>query len=186
LPVLHFVSLATAFVVVSVLLIGCAPKSPEEKVAQLRSRYKARLNGFIVQEEPVEEMSATLEGMPEEMPETPVEAAEGLEEGELGEGEPMAVPVAQKILLDILIQHDSTEKLPGVTVDISMVDPSEQEKAHWRVWIDTSGMAKATPTQFTHILEEVAYEEGDGFSAEIRQPVPAEDRSEYREFASAS
>ncbi len=182
LPVLKFVSLTAAFVVLSVYLVGCAPKSPEEKVAQLRSRYKARLNGFIVQREPVEEMSAALE----EVPETPIEAAEGLEAEEVAEVESMTAPVGQKILLDVLIQHDSTERLPGLTVDVSMVDPGKQEKEHWRVWFDTSGMAKATPTQFTHILEGVAYEEGDGFSAEVRHPVPAEERSEYREFASAS
>lgn len=47
-------------------------------------------------------------------------------------------------------------------------------------------MVKANVTQFTHILEDMAYEEGDGFFAEIRNPIPVEERSEYREFAKIS
>jgi len=41
-------------------------------------------------------------------------------------------------------------------------------------------------TQFTHILEDVSYEEGDGFFAEVRQGIPEEEWSEYKEFASGS
>ncbi len=163
----------------AIALSACVPRSPEEKVAWLRSLYKARVNGFIVQEEPWEEAELA--------PEEALGALEGeAVEGEEGEEPVEATPVEQKIMLDILIQHDSPEKLPGITVDISMVDASEQEKGHWRVWFDTSKIAKANPTQFTHILQGVTYQEGDGFSAEVRHPVPVEERSEYREFLSAS
>ena len=51
-----------------------------------------------------------------------------------------------------------------------MVDSAEKEKGHWRVWFDTSEITKATVTQFTHILEDVGYEEGDGFFVEVRHP----------------
>ena len=165
----------------AIALSACVARSPEEKVAWLRSLYKATVNpgGFIVQEEPMEEAELA--------PEEALGALEGeAVEGEEGEEPVEATPVEQKILLDILIQHDSPEKLPGITVDISMVDASEQEKGHWRVWFDTSKIPKATPTQFTHILEGVAYEEGDGFNVEVRDDVPPEERSEYREFSSTS
>ncbi len=169
--------LALAVLLATVVLPACAPKTPEERAAQLRSFYKARLNGFIVQEEPVE--AAT------EMDELEMADQEVIGEAEGAKPIEMA-PVEQKILLDILIQHRSHEKLAGVTVDISMVGPDEQEKGHWRVWFDTSNIAQATPTQFTHILEGVPYEEGDGFHAEVRHPVPPEERSDYREFSSAT
>jgi len=93
------------------------------------------------------------------------------------------IEVFEKVRLDILIQHRSREKLPGLTLDISMVDSAEMEKGHWRVWFDTSDVTKATVTQFTHILEEVGYEEGDGFFVEVRHPIPVEERGDYREFA---
>ena len=71
-------------------------------------------------------------------------------------------------------------------VDISMVDAGEQEKNHWRVWFDTADIEKANVTQFTHILEDVSYEEGDGFFVEVRHPVPEEERGDYREFSPGS
>ena len=159
---------------------GCGAKSPEEKVAKLRSFYSARLNGFILNEEPI-------------VPEVPelavVEVTEDGTEGEAVEEvaiDPMpAIEVAQTVQLDVLIQHRSEERLPGITLDISMVDSGQVEKGHWRVWFDTSEVIKATVTQFTHILGDVGYEEGDGFFLEVRHPVPVEERSEYREFSTS-
>ena len=158
---------------------ACGPSSPGDKIARTRALYSARLNGFVVEEEPIiEEPIAEAEALPAE---AGTEAAE-LEEP--ADFEPVAV--SQRVLLDILIQHDSSEKLPGITVEISMADPAGQEKDHWRVWFDTSDIEKANVTQFTHILEDVSYEEGDGFFVEVRHPVPEEERGEYKEFASGS
>jgi hypothetical protein len=109
---------------------------------------------------------------------------DGVEPGEVVE-ELAAVEVREKVRLDILIQHRSAEKLPGITLDISMVDSAEVEKGHWQVWFDTSEVTKATVTQFTHMLEEVGYEEGDGFFVEVRHPIPVEERGDYREFSEA-
>ena len=150
-------------------------------MAELRSFYSARLNGFILNETP----------MIPEMPElADVDVTEDVAEGEAVEEEviePMPeIEVAQAVQLDILIQHRSEERLPGITLDISMVDSNQVEKGHWRVWFDTSEVTKATVTQFTHILEDVGYEEGDGFFLEVRHPVPVEERSEYREFSTSS
>lgn len=169
---------AGLILLVGVLFSSCAPKSAEEKVAQLRSYYSARLNGFILEEEP------TITEVPEL---AVIEVTEeGAEEGVIEEEiiEPIAdIELAQMIRLDVLIQHRSQERLPGITVDISMIDSSQAEKGHWRVWFDTSDVTKATVTQFTHVLEDVGYEEGDGFFLEVRHPVPVEERGEYREFS---
>ncbi len=62
---------------------------------------------------------------------------DGVEPGEVVD-EVAAIEVREKVRLDILIQHRSNEKLPGLTVDVSMVDSAEMEKGHWRVWFDTS------------------------------------------------
>ncbi len=164
---------------IGLALVACGPKSHAEKVAQTRALYSARLNGFVVEEEPlVEEVIGEIEA-----------SAEGADVEEVALEEPAdfePVAVSQRVLLDILIQHDTYDKLPGITVEISMADPSGQEKDHWRAWFDTSDIPKATVTQFTHILEDVSYEEGDGFYVEVRQPVPEEEWGEYKEFASGS
>ncbi len=154
------------------VLAGCEAKSPEEKVASLRARYKAQMNGFVVQEEPVVmEVAEVAADGPGAAPEAPAE--------------PLEPVVRQKVLLDILVQHDSNERLPGVTLDISMVDAAKNEKGHWRLWVDTSKLQKATKTQLSHVLEDVDYVEGDGFSVEVRHPVPPAERGEYKEFAPA-
>ena len=169
-----------SILIFGVLISGCAEKSPADKVAEMRGLYSARLNGFILEEEPVVT----------EVPE--LEVVEIIDDGTVDGVEPgvdleemAVVEVEEKVRLDILIQHRNDENLPGITVDISMVDSAEVEKGHWRVWFDTSEVTKATVTQFTHILEDVRYEEGDGFFVEVRHPVPAEERGEYREFATA-
>jgi len=161
-------------------LAACAPKSNEERVAKLRTYYTARVIGFLVQAEPVAEepmASAEEEG-----------AAAVLEEetAAADEGAPMEEPeveIKQDVAVDILLQHDSPQKLPGITLDIEMVDADQQPKGSWKVWVDTADLPKATGTQFTHLLEDVDYVEGDGFSVEVRSPVPPEERGEYREFS---
>jgi hypothetical protein len=163
------------------LLVAACGGSPEDKVARLRGMYSARLNGFILQAQPEPEPEIFIEeGAEPVVPEA--EPAEG--EGEAAEPPP-APPANPDIMLDILIQHDSPELLPGITVDISMADAEGNEKGSWKVWFDTSTVKKANVTQYTHVLEDVPYEEGDGFFAEVRHPVPAAERGEYREFSSA-
>ena len=48
--------LLTVLAVALLVATGCAPKSPEEKVAQLRSFYSARAIGFLVDAVPEEPM----------------------------------------------------------------------------------------------------------------------------------
>ncbi len=153
-------------------LVGCAEKSPEERLNEIRSRYSARLNGFYVEETPL--VTEETAGGEAEMAE--VEAA-GEEEAVASE-----VPVLQRAHLDILVQHDSLEKLPGITVDISMADAQGNEKGHWRLWLDTSKIERANPTQFSHVLEGIDYAPDDGFYVEVRHPVPPEEQAAYREY----
>lgn len=164
---------------IGISVSGCSPKSPEERIASIRARYKATLNGFIIQEEPIEvEVEPILE--PEGLDEMPIDdSAEALDLDEIP-----TYAVSKKVLLDILLHNDSAEKLDGLTVDISMVDAEHHEKGHWQVWFDTSTIEKANIASRIHILDDPGYEEGDGFAAEVRQ-VPVSERSEYREFSTA-
>ena len=166
--------------VIGALLVftGCAQKSPLETMIENRSRYTAEINGFYVDANPLVadagagEVEGEGEGEPEGEPEG---------EGELVEPEP--VELVQIAHLDILIKHDSFEKLAGVTVDIIQVDPDENEKGRWLVWFDTANVERANPTQYSHEIEGIDYVEGDGFTVEVRHPIPEGERGDYQEFA---
>jgi hypothetical protein len=157
---------------------GCAPSDPLEEVLSTRARYSARLNGFYVTAEP-----AAVDPMMDEGEEMAAEPSAEAEEGEEMAVEEIPAPMRQDVVLDIIVQHDSNTRLPGITLDIMMVDAAQQEKARWLHWVDTSNLAKANQLQFTHTLEDVPYVEGDGFAAEVRSPVPEAERGDYREFS---
>lgn len=159
---------------------ACAGKSPEERLVENRSRYTAELNGFYIEETPL--IQETVEEAAEEGDASAADEGAGDTETDAEAGA-ADVPVVQNAHLDILVKHDSFEKLPGVTLDISMVDAGQNEKAHWRVWVDTADVERANPTQYSHVLEDIDYEEGDGFHVEVRHPVPEAERGEYREFS---
>jgi hypothetical protein len=166
------------FAGLAVALAGCAAKSPEERVAELRGKYDAALNGFVVKSRP-----AAAE---------PVAAGEAATAGEEtaagGADDGMAIeelPVTSEVMLDIVVRSQSNEVLPGLTLDVSQVDGQKREKGHWRIWVNTSKILRGPGTQVTHVLPGVDYEEGDGFHVEVRRAVPAEERAEYREFAGA-
>ena len=165
---------------------GCQEASPEEKVAKARARYTVTLNGFFEKEAPTPEPTPPME----EGEETPA-MDEGVEpegeEGDEGMGEEAMEPVGPTgadILLDLIVQHDMDEALPGITVDLTLVDPNKTEKASWRIYIETAGLPKANQKQVTHVLEDIDYEEGDAFSVEIVSGVPA-DLAAYQEFGGA-
>ena len=171
---------AAGAAVLMMILAGCASRSPEEKTAAMRSRYTADLNGFFVRQEPVAPAMAEME-----------EGMEAAEEGaptadEAGEMEEMAaapVELSQDATLDVLVRHESSEKLAGITVDIVMQSTSGQEKGSWTMWVETADLEKGTHLQLTQVLEDVPYEEGDGFFVEIRSPIPTDEQADYPEFA---
>ena len=182
-------SLALLLPMVALILAAC-PKSPEERVVEQRSYYKARLLGFIVEADPV--LADLTDEVAEEVAEE--QASDGPMDGaaaDAGEGEAMetaeaTVSIRQNVRIDILLQHDSPDKLAGITLDIEMVDSNKVQKNVWKLWVDTTALTKGTGTQFGHLLEDVDYVEGDGFNVEVRSPVPPEEWGEYREFADAA
>jgi hypothetical protein len=165
----------------ALLVSACSKPTPEERVTEARSKYVALLNGFVVQQRPIESapegpMAEAVEGGAES------EAAEVESPGdEGGESWEEAVDLSQDVLLDIVIRHDSFEKLDWLTVDITMAD-GEQELETWRAWFETGGIEKGPGVQFSHTLENIDYQPGFGFSAEVRTWVPPEDRAEYKEY----
>lgn len=160
----------------AVVAAGCAPKSPEERVAALRAKYEAELNQFVIKTQPVEPAPAA-----EEAEEAAASGEEGLAEPAIEE-----LPITSDVVLDIVVKNHNNENLPGLTLDVSQVDAQKQEKGHWRVWVDTAHIGRGPGTALTHVLTGVDYEEGDGFHVEVRQSIPPEEWSEYQEFSSAS
>lgn len=191
------------------LLAGCQSETFEERVARLRQGYSISSSGFVIKQTPppvapgVTEGDAAMEGEPaaegeaaapeaeamaveEGAPEAGAEAAAPAGEATEGEDGIMVedlVPVKQDVLLDLLVRNENVRgSLPGLTLDITQIDAAGNEKAHWRAWIDTSGIQRGPGEQLIHELEDVEFEEGDTFEVELRTPVPPGERGEYQEF----
>lgn len=169
----------------SFLLLACAEKSPDEKVEAMRGRYSAELTNFVVMKEPAAEpmMDPGAEGTSADG--GGGEEAVASDEGNEGDDElmePASVEVSRDILLDILVQNTGSESLPGITVDVSQIDPSGTAKNGWKVFLELPNLAHGMTEQVSYVLEEVDYEEGDGFHAEVRTPVPPAERGDYAEF----
>lgn len=170
---------------------ACGPTDPIERVAEARAGYTAELTGFYAKEVELapegEDMLLMEEGAEaaaaEQVGEEPMaESAEsGDAEGE-GEEEQVEVPTRTDLVLDVILAREGSEALPGLTLDVTLVDAQENEKSHWLWWVETDGMPKGDQRQFSHTLEDVDYIEGDGLLVEIRDPVPAGERGDYREF----
>lgn len=90
--------------------------------------------------------------------------------------------VPRDVTLNIQLWHNSPEMLPGITLDIAHADEHEQVKDVYRVWFDTSRLMRAQHLQIDHVIPGLLVEPGDRFSVEVRHPVPAAERGEYREF----
>lgn len=187
------------------LFAGCQSETFEERVARLRQGYTVGSSGFVVKQTPPPAAPGAAEG--EAMPTGPATEGEATapdEEGvtaeeaaaetaaPAGEGAEGAdditvedlMPAKQDVLLDLLVRNENVRgSLPGLTLDITQVDAAGNEKAHWRAWIDTSGIERGPGEQLTHELEDVEFAEGDTFQVEVRNSVPPGERGEYREFA---
>lgn len=185
-PTLTLLTLVAAFAAL-VTITACEAPTPEERVADLRSEYSAELNSFTVEETPlgddVEDAEMAEEAAEEAMDEADVMADEEMVEEEVVE----EVLTRQDVLLDIVVRKTgSTEQLPGLTLDVYQVDADQADKATFRIYVDTSRLNKGGRKAVTHVLEDVDYEEGDGFAVEVRHPVPPELYPEYQEFEEAT
>ena len=195
-------------VVTAILCAACTPSSPIERVAEARSFYTATLNGFYatpIVPEPEEGEAEEGEEGADDATEEADDAAEGAgaeeaaeepsdetvvgddatlegEEGEPTEALVPEGPVLSDLVLDVVVRHDSPTRLDGLTLDVTMEDPSGVEKERWLWWIDTSNLPKGSQAQHTRTFEAVEYEEGDRLAVEVRHPVPEGERGDYREF----
>lgn len=158
---------------IALALTGCRKESAADRVSNLRAGYTATLNGFVVQQEPMEPTPQQAEGA--------AAAQEGATETAK---EAAAPPVRQNVMLDILVRNDNDERLDGLTLDVTQADANKNEKASWKVWIDSSGIGRGPGVQISHVLKNVDYQQGDGFNVEVRTPIPPSERGDYREFQS--
>lgn len=149
-----------------VLGASCGADDPAARIDALRARYTAVLNSFVVRQEPPPAGTPGSEG-------------EGLE------GLMAPAPERSDVVLDLVVGHDSREKLAGITLEVGLVDGARQEKERYRIWVPTAGIERGPGAQLSHLLEDVPYEEGDAFFVEVRRGVPPAERSLYREFAGA-
>ncbi len=89
----------------------------------------------------------------------------------------------QEILLDVLVQWDGREPLPGLTLDLTMADAAGREKGARKLWVDTAGLDRGPGRQLTLTVDDLPYQAGDGFFVEVRVPIPPAERGDYREFS---
>ena len=164
---------ALTFVAAAALLLA-ACGGGEGGVAGARAGFIAEMGSFSV----VQAAAAAEDAM---------DASEGDAEAEAteeaaGEGEMPAGPETATVLLDFLIHNEGSGTLDGVTVDLTIADPDGNEKERRLLWVETAGLTKGSQRQVAHELTDVAYGDGDGFHVEVRNPIPMEERGEYREF----
>lgn len=170
---------STVITLLASFAAGCAQPTPEERVAAMRARYTAELQGFVIRTEPLVDETAAGD---EEV--AAADSAAG--GGEDGSEEAAPVPVQQNLLLDIVVRNENKERLPGLTLDVSQQGADGADKAHWQIWVDTAKIGRGPGTAVNHLIEDIDYTEGDGFNVEVRAPVPAAERADYREFSAAS
>jgi len=157
----------------TLVFFGCSETDPQEKVAKLRTRYSAKPTGLIVRQQPLEEPDLDADQTHAD-PETDVVVLDS------------PTPLRQDILLDVLVRYDASERLPGITLEIGILDPAGNVKDSMRRYVDTAALGRGPGSQFQIILEDVDYIDGDQFTVEIRHPIPLEERDEYQEFSLAS
>lgn len=184
---------ALAAAALTAVLGSCAQRSPEERVAELRSSYEATLQNFVIRETPLVDEAPAFEGEEAAAEQAPAETEEAALGGELIE----EVPVRQDVVLDILVRHGNRENLPGLTVEVAQLGEGASEemsweeiesssKATWRVYLDTAAIGRGHGNSVIHKLEDIDVAPGDRFVVTVRDPVPPADRGDYREFSEAS
>ena len=144
------------------LFLACGPGA--EDIAEARARYVAALDGFVVRQQPV--------------PGADPSAAPSLE---------------QDVALALIVRRgrrepsgESSEGLPGITLDVDQVGAAGTSRRHWRLWIDTAGLAPGGELRSERVLEDVEYAPGDGFRVEVRPSVPAAERAQYAEWGAVA
>ena len=140
--------------------LGCGPS--DRDIAEAREQYLAVPDGFVVRQEPLTGAATAPDREPR---------------------------LRQDVELSLAVRRqapdgEAREGLPGITLDVEQVDAEGKSRRHWRVWVDTAGLAPGREIRTGHVLEDVDYAPGDGFRVEVRHDVPEAERvkSIYREW----
>lgn len=180
------VALVGLAVVLAACGLACAgPGKPADRIETVRALYSAEVTGFVVERPagagpasatasaPAEATPpADLAAQPETAPSPSGDESSGL----------VAPPAAvADVRLDLRLSHSPGDELSGLTLEIGLLDSAGTEKEHYRIWVDAAGMAGGEK-KVSNRLEDVPYVEGDRFVASVRSPVPAAERSLYKEF----
>ncbi len=164
--------LAASLICVAAFASACRQKSPEEAFEAARSAYKAELQNFVLRE-------AAADLVDEVTDEATADTGDAASEEEAV----VIEPPNPDVLLSVLVSTDSADTLPQLTLDISQADAAGQERQHWRRTVDTSDIQKGSASQLTIVLEDVDFQENDGFHVEVRPSIPMADRGAYPEYA---
>lgn len=186
---LSSVVLAVLLIVLMLPLTACGPNTPEGKIAKARAGYTVEINSWNPKKEepPPMEAPEAMEGGAEASAittaEVAVEAAEAGEEvaEEMAE-EVVAGPQTKSILFDLVIYFRGDKSLPGITIDITHANAGQEEKATYPYYVETPGIINGDTRQHSFVMEDLPFEDGDVFSANVVAGVP-QDLSRYREFS---
>ncbi len=151
--------------------LGCAGKArPADRIEAVRALYRAEVTGFIVESPALPSPS-------------PAPAAETVPSPSADEGSGLVAPATpvSDIRLDLRLAHTPGDELSGLTLEVGLLDATGAEKEHYRIWVDAAGLGGGDK-RVSYRLEDVPYQEGDRFVASVRTPVPAAERSLYKEF----
>lgn len=173
------------------IITGFVPESFDDKIQRIRNQYTILLEGFTI--EPVEVVRGFGGEDSKVVPVTVEEGAISMGGTELGEegtegnieGKIVEGPHSSDVLLHLLVSFSGDESLPGITMGVIHTDSFGKEKTNTLHWIETVGMKKNEKRQLDFKLEGIEFKEGDAFSVLLREVVPPEERSKYREFAEA-
>lgn len=170
---------------------GCMETDPDDEALAGRALYSVSLLSYTVDghsvalmesPDPAEAGAAASSSMAGA--EAAAVASEEAAEGEEGMP-PDQGPRNTGVLLDLLVRFRGETPLPGITVDVDLVDAGGTIKETYHEWVETRGFQSGDERQVELRLEADEFEDGDQFSVEWEAFVPPEDRGEYREFAEA-
>ena len=170
---------------VSLLAVGCQPKSPEEQVADARSRYVVELQSFFAKVDEAEavdpeageavEGEEAADGEATEAETTEAEAPEGeAAEGEAAEGEAEMVepePQSTVIFFDLMVFLDGSTALPGLTVEVTRLGLDGNEKDVWLRYVELPKMIKGETQQVSFEEEVMDFADGEGFLVGCESPI---------------
>jgi hypothetical protein len=166
------------------------PGRPADRIETVRALYHAEVTGFVVERPAGVAQAAAPAAAPAETAaidsSAPADSAAVPETapsptGDESTGLVAPAAAAADVRLDVRLSHSPGEELSGLTLEVGLLDTAGAEKEHYRIWVDAAGMAGGEK-KVSYQLEDVPYVEGDRFVASVRSPVPAAERSLYKEF----